>query len=56
MTTIIPFDTLEFFKTLRNSGMNEKHAEAITIATACALSQFYENFLLDLIERKNKIG
>lgn len=42
MRTSIAFDTLDFMDELKRSGMQQDHAEAITKATAKALSQALE--------------
>lgn len=42
MRASITFDTLDFMDELKRSGMQQDHAEAITKATAKALSQALE--------------
>lgn len=42
MSAVITFDTLDFMDELKRSGMEQNHAEAITKATAKALSQALE--------------
>jgi hypothetical protein len=42
MRASISFDTLDFLEELRKAGMQQDHAEAITKATAKALSQAIE--------------
>jgi Protein of unknown function (DUF1640) len=42
MSATITFDTLSFMDELKRSGMDQEHAEAITKATAKALSQALE--------------
>lgn len=43
MRATIAFDTLEYMDELKRSGMNQEQAEAITKATARALSQAIES-------------
>jgi hypothetical protein len=43
MRASVTFDTLEFMDELKNSGMNQAHAEAITKAMAKAFNQMLES-------------
>jgi ABC-type transporter MlaC component len=43
MKTTLPFDTLEYMEELKNAGVDQKQAQAMTKATQHAFSQMLEN-------------